>query len=612
MQNLRFIPKTLGALCALYIAPVLAIAQTATVPPISWIDQSTGHRIVRLTDVPGSKAPYFNWTAFTPDGSGLLYTANQRLFFVNPTTRVSRLLVGDAVREYVVDKKNARVYLLKPNDSHLYSVDMVSGASRQLAVLPARASIDSVNADGTLLAGSYIEGSGANYDTIAVPKGIRPTKLSRIIARAEAQVPMTLFTYNLASGAINAVLHTTDWLNHIQFSPTDPTLLLYCHEGLWEQVDRIWTVRADGSANTLIHKRTQPMEIAGHEFWDADGKTVWYDLQIPKGKTFYLASYNTTTGQRSRYQMNNSQWSLHFTGDLASGLFAGDGGGEFQVAGAKDGQWIELYKPQSSGVMQSLHLASLSAQDYQLEPNVHFTPDHKWVIFTSNMFGPSYVFAVEVSLPGGQPAPASAFTSFVPGPITPDMTATIQVLNSSGGPLANAVVQIKSLDTGQSLGVFTSEFDGTIPTQTFNQGSGGSLYRITITCPNGSCGDTRKELSLPQLTGTLKVAAHPASSSAPGSGGGSLKTTLLVQAKGKNLANTQILVRTMDASSESWYETNANGRAAVTLPADPSLAIVLVNRGPRAFQIGSSCATSLDSDLVGCVTVGATTVLAVP
>jgi oligogalacturonide lyase len=38
----------------------------------------------------------------------------------------------------------------------------------------------------------------------------------------------------------------TDWLNHVQFSPTDPTLMMFCHEGPWHKVDRIWTIRTDG------------------------------------------------------------------------------------------------------------------------------------------------------------------------------------------------------------------------------------------------------------------------------------------------------------------------------------------------------------------------------
>jgi oligogalacturonide lyase len=34
-----------------------------------------------------------------------------------------------------------------------------------------------------------------------------------------------------------------------------------------------------------------------------------------------------------------------------------------------------------------------------LEPNVTFSPDMKWVVFRSNMLGPTHVFAVEIAKP---------------------------------------------------------------------------------------------------------------------------------------------------------------------------------------------------------------------
>ena len=38
----------------------------------------------------------------------------------------------------------------------------------------------------------------------------------------------------------------------------------------------------------------------------------------------------------------------------------------------------------------------MSKHKYRLEPNVSFAPDEKWIVFRLNMFGPTYVFAVEV------------------------------------------------------------------------------------------------------------------------------------------------------------------------------------------------------------------------
>lgn len=35
-----------------------------------------------------------------------------------------------------------------------------------------------------------------------------------------------------------------------------------------------------------------------------------------------------------------------------------------------------------------------------LDPNVSFTPDMTWIIFRSNIFGPTYVFAIEAAKAG--------------------------------------------------------------------------------------------------------------------------------------------------------------------------------------------------------------------
>ncbi len=50
-----------------------------------------------------------------------------------------------------------------------------------------------------------------------------------------------------------------------------------------------------------------------------------------------------------------------------------------------------------SGFLKSEHLVNMAKQNYTLEPNVRFNPDNKLVIFTSNILGPSYIFAVEVA-----------------------------------------------------------------------------------------------------------------------------------------------------------------------------------------------------------------------
>jgi oligogalacturonide lyase len=49
------------------------------------------------------------------------------------------------------------------------------------------------------------------------------------------------------------------------------------------------------------------------------------------------------------------------------------------------------------GVFRAERLVNMAKHNYRLEPNVSFTPDQKWVVFRSNMFGDTYTFAVEVA-----------------------------------------------------------------------------------------------------------------------------------------------------------------------------------------------------------------------
>ena len=110
----------------------------------------------------------------------------------------------------------------------------------------------------------------------------------------------------------------------------------------------------------------------------------------------------------------HDEWSIHFNVTADGKLFTGDGGDPGQVARAKDGQWIYLFRPElipnrgladdsfvQPGVLRSERLVNMSKHQYRLEPNVSFTPDQKWVVFRSNMFGETYVFAVEVAKASG-------------------------------------------------------------------------------------------------------------------------------------------------------------------------------------------------------------------
>jgi oligogalacturonide lyase len=236
--------------------------------------------------------------------------------------------------------------------------------------------------------------------------------------RLAKHYPMELFFYNIATGETKNFNRCTDWLGHLQFSPTDPNLLMFCHEGPWHKVDRIWTIHTDGSDLKLIHQRTMIMEIAGHEFFSEDGKTIWYDLQTPRGEDFWVAGYEIATGARTWYHLQRDEWSVHFNVSPDNELFSGDGGDDKMVAHAENGKWLYLFRPElvsdrsagnidtknliQTGVVHSEKLVNMSKHDYALEPNAMFSPDMKWLIFRSNMSGANQAYAVELKKAEGK------------------------------------------------------------------------------------------------------------------------------------------------------------------------------------------------------------------
>ena len=405
--------RSLGLLSGIALFALTASAQEL---PREWIDPDTGHRVVRLSDEPGSASLYFHQNAYTPDGSKLIITTPTGLSTIDLKTRKIEKVVEGRVNVIITGRKTGQVYYNK--QGVVYATDLNTKVTREVAKLPARTSIASVNADETLLAGIIDEGppppAPVPGATLQGPRGDSyPGKGEMMERRLAERRPLQLITVSTKTGEVKTLLKGTDWFNHIQFSPTDPTLLMFCHEGPWHKVDRTWTIRTDGSALTQIHHRTMNMEIEGHEFFSGDGKMIWYDLQTPKSQVFWLAGYNVSSGERIWYHLERSEWSVHFNVSPDGTLFAGDGGGPSSVAAPGNGQWIYLFQPElvadktdgvwpnpnqfiKPGFFKAEKLVNLAKHNYQLEPNVTFSPDMKWIIFRSNMLGPTHVYAVEI------------------------------------------------------------------------------------------------------------------------------------------------------------------------------------------------------------------------
>src|SRR6266508_82451 len=197
-------------------------------PPREWIDPDNSQRVVRLYDKPGSQSLYFHQNAYTPDGTKLVITTPTGLATINLKTRAIEKMVEGRVNLIMTGRKTGQAYYVRTGA--VYAVNLDTKVAREIAKLPPRGSVATVNADETLLAGTITEGTvpGAPESR---GRDSYPGKGSMMERRLAARLPLQMFVLSVKTGEVHTILRSTDWLNHLQFSPTDPALLLFCHEG---------------------------------------------------------------------------------------------------------------------------------------------------------------------------------------------------------------------------------------------------------------------------------------------------------------------------------------------------------------------------------------------
>lgn len=383
--------------------------------PNKWIDSDTGHKVVKLSRTENdNRSFYFHNNPFLKSADGkndlMVYYGSKekrgddhiykggdvkQLFVMDLSTLETKQLtnMNTPIRGEIVAKKRREVIYQSGDTIYATHVDKLT--TRVLFVFPdsvPRTGITTLNANETLLAGVY---SSSEKDSILK---YHPKKSEFFQLIYEAKLLHTIFTINIDTKELKPVHSDTAWLNHVQFSPTDPEILMFCHEGPWHKVNRIWTIRMGENTPQLMHARTIHREIAGHEFFSTDGKTVWYDLQQPRGETFFLSGTTIGSGTETKYSMTRDEWSIHFNISPDQTIFAGDGANERQVAKAENGRWIYLFHPnKETNTLESEKLVNMQMHNYDLEPNIHFSPDGKWLIFRANFEGTTQIYGVEIA-----------------------------------------------------------------------------------------------------------------------------------------------------------------------------------------------------------------------
>src|SRR5437879_6267115 len=147
------------------LLPAFADDPKPAEPPLEWIEPATGHRVVRLSREPGSSSLYFHQNAFTGEGDNMIITTPSGLAAVNLKTRELELVVPGARNGISgssgieVGRKSRQVYYTRRegNQVSIFATHLDTKATREIAKLPFFGTFGGVNADETLLIGTYSE-----------------------------------------------------------------------------------------------------------------------------------------------------------------------------------------------------------------------------------------------------------------------------------------------------------------------------------------------------------------------------------------------------------------------------------------------------------------------
>ena len=248
-------------------------------------DPHTGARVTRLTSYPNADDYhlYFTEDGWYDDGRRLLFrsdrTGSRQLFSIDLESGLITQVTDfdDFQGQTAIDHEASDAYFWVDKKLVRFDLERLR-ATDVLYEVPEgydEGSMD-VNADGSVVYASIVEDVGLPGDGSKMDEMMRSRPHVQILA-----VPTD------GAGDPELIYEEERWISsHVNASPTDPDIFMFCQEGYWDRVEhRIWV--ADASTGEVWKVREVPEDAGiGHEYWMADGERIGYhgSMRDPQGR----------------------------------------------------------------------------------------------------------------------------------------------------------------------------------------------------------------------------------------------------------------------------------------------------------------------------------------
>jgi len=215
--------------------------------------------------------------------------------------------------------------------------------------------------------------------------------------------PLTqIIRVEIETGKMEVLLEDKRYMTHINTSPKLPNIMTYCHEGPWYLVDqRIWGLNIETGETWKIRPQDDGLNYAvGHEYWFKDGEHIGYhgfpreESERESEHVFGYLKWDNSDHTEVSFPFR----STHFQ-SLDESIIVGDGSpaAVFSHQGIAQ-PFIQLLRWDGEKYVGprilSYHRSTFN--DQHAHPHPRFTPDGKYVLYSSDLTGYSNMYLVEV------------------------------------------------------------------------------------------------------------------------------------------------------------------------------------------------------------------------
>lgn len=387
-------------------------------------DPTTGARVIRVTD---NKAfydrPYFTTTQFSRDGKYTLFVSDfpgtsiiknenapavgkigfGELFLLEMESgKALQVTQGEAIKmghgaHCMIAPSGLRAYYY--SNEYVSEVDLQTLESRHLMYVPATYNFHSLSITNDE---RYIAFSVVEEIPLLTAKFANPLAESAPGARERFfnQPRSLVIRYDLVTNSAECVYGGHYRITHTSLKPDDGNSMIFCHDGPWYLVQRMWTVKVASDEVAPLFTQQHNLEGVVHEFFTPSGRIgAQYSFRYKPDMPFFqfadlYIDFDGKNQERYYYPFSRpGHVSINHTETLACG-----DAGCIRADTEHPERYLSLIRYNKENHRAEVEILCEHNTSGKKSAHVHpvFTPDDRYVVYSSDCEGKLNIYMAEV------------------------------------------------------------------------------------------------------------------------------------------------------------------------------------------------------------------------